>query len=732
MSISNLTRRQFIGIAAAGIASSTGARAEMPKNKNPAAAEASKAAAKEVAPGVWHIRFGQPETAPLRFRTAAVRTEGFQLLPPIQTLPLPQETIAFRMTGRGCALTLPMTSDERIFGFGLNTQVYDKTDRRVFLRPSDQTEGDLGDSHAPVPFYVSTAGYGIYVDTLRYASFYTGNVAPALVQGATGADGHQADNTQALYQQHILSTKTMLVDIPSAQGVDVYIFGGPSLKEAVCRYNLFSGGGALPPLWGLGVAYRGKGDFTASDSIHLAQSLRDQKMPCDIWGVEPGWQTKTYSCSFVWNNAKFPDPEGFIQQMHTLGYRTSFWQHAFTHGSSPIHDALKPLSGDYKVWDGLVPDFATQGARKVFGSHQDTVLFAKGADSVKLDECDNQPDSASPWSFPEAAAFPSGLDGERYHSLFGAAYQQTLLEPLRRRNRRTWGLARNAHALAAPLPYVVYSDSYDHRCYVRGLANAGFCGLLWTPEVRDAGSAEELCRRVGTVIFSPYAMVNAWYIKLPPWIQVNRDKNNAGEPMPEQAATTEAVRSLFHLRMSLLPYLYSAFNDYAQMGMPPTRGLVMDWPDDAEARKVDDQFMYGRSLLVAPLFAGQTARDVYLPTGLWHDFWTGEKLTGGRRLKGVSKPLDQVPLYVRDNSLLPLAAPIESVKSDTEFALTVRVYGDNPAPFILYADDGETYNYERGAQSRIALTWNKGQGDTAESGGFTGPKRYRVTEWKRS
>ncbi|MCW3058192.1 MAG: glycoside hydrolase, family 31 [Capsulimonas sp.] len=736
MNIEKMTRRQLIGLAAVATAaavtdwddaSRTVGRVEAATMKHGGSGGGK---AEQVAPGVWRIRFGKPEKlTPLSFRTAPIHKEGFSSLTPCDQPPFSLDDITFRTTGRGCAVTLPMTTEERIFGFGLNTKLFDKTDRRVFLRPSDDPEGSLGDSHAPVPFYVSTEGYGVYMDTARYASFYSGNVAPTAVRGATGAGGGPADNTQDLYRQRTLSAKTMLVDVPSAEGVDVYIFGGPAMGDAVCRYNLFSGGGAPPPLWGLGVAYRGKGDFSAADSLKLAQTLRDEKMPCDIWGVEPGWQTKTYSCSFVWNTGKFPNPDGFIREMRGLGYRTSFWEHAFTHSSSPIHKDLEPFSGDYRVWDGLVPDFAGKSARTIFGRYQDKVLYAKGADSVKLDECDNQPDSATPWSFPEASSFPSGLDGEQYHSLIGALYQQTMWEPLRRRNKRTWGLVRNAHALAAPLPYVVYSDSYDHRCYVRGLVNAGFSGLLWTPEVRDAGSPEELCRRIGTVIFSPYAMVNAWYIALPPWIQVNRDKNNAGEPMPEQASTTDAVRSLFQLRMSLLPYLYSAFHSYAETGTPPTRALVMDWPDDKASHAVDDQFLCGPSLMVAPMFTGQTNRDVYLPPGLWYDYWTGEKLAGGRKIEGVSKPLDQVPLYVRDNTLLPLAEPIEHVTSDTRFALIVRVYGDTPTPVTLYADDGETYDYEHGALNRVTLSWNGGKGEIVTKGGYTGPERYEVVRW---
>jgi len=189
---------------------------------------------RQIAPGIWRLRFGQPEkVTPLTFRSTDPRAEAIAALPE-GTAPFDLKTASFVASGRGCAITLPLAGDEHVYGFGLSPQLFDMTGRRVFIRPSDHPENDLNESHAPVPFYVSTAGYGVYVDTARYASFYTGSVHPA-VSGDTPI------------------APVMLVDIPSARGADVYVFGGPSMAGAVQRYNLFSGGGCVPPLWGLGM-----------------------------------------------------------------------------------------------------------------------------------------------------------------------------------------------------------------------------------------------------------------------------------------------------------------------------------------------------------------------------------------------------------------------------------------------------------------------------------------------
>jgi len=694
--------------------------------------------AEVVAPGIWRVRLGNPEQfTPTYFRSAAMDTTGLQAMATNTPLPLDLAKVSFQATARGCTLLLPMTEHESIYGFGLHTKIFDaggegQPGRRISIEPTDSPENELGQSHAPVPFYVSTSGYGVFVDTARFASFYTGDISPEQdgAETSTGVtETGTSTSTTELYRAREQRVKTMVVDVPAAHGVDVYVFAGPAMLDAVRRYNLFSGGGALPPLWGLGVQYRGYAPYGATDSLALAATFRADHIPCDVWGVEPGWQTHTYPSTFVWDTNKFPDPDDFLRQMRALGYRMNFWEHAFTRSDSPMHDALKPWSGNYRVWGGLVPDFASPVARKIFLQQNDAVLFSHGVEGVKLDECDYQPESATPWSFPPVSVFPSGLDGEQMHSLFGLLYQQTMLTPYQNKGRRTWSLVRNSHALASPLPFVLYSDSYDHRCYVRGLANEGFSGLLWTPEVRDADSVEDLYRRVETVIFSPYAVINSWFLKNPPWYQVNRERNKRDEFMPERAATTAGIRDLLQLRMRFLPYLYSAFNEYRTTGRPPIRALVLDWPDDARVRTIDDQFMFGDSVLVAPIFTGQKQREVYLPAGEWHDFWTHARLEGGRTI-AATNDVQQIPLYVRGGTLLPLAAPVEFVTDATCFDVTVYTVGGQPADFALCEDDGVSSAYAQGGQNILRLHAAGEQHSAERSGNYQGPVRYRISDWK--
>jgi alpha-D-xyloside xylohydrolase len=424
----------------------------------------------------------------------------------------------------------------------------------------------------------------------------------------------------------------------------------------------------------------------------MCHAFRDQNLPLDVVGLEPGWQTHAYPSSFVWDGKRAPDPAGFIRRMGEMNLHVNLWEHCFTHRDSPIYDELNGLCGDYTVWGGRTPDLALEKARAVFGGYHDRELIGQGISGFKMDECDGS-DYTGGWSFPNTTAFPSGLDGEQMHSLIGLLYQDTLLERYEARNLRSYHSVRNSHALAASRPAVLYSDLYDHRDFIRGVVTMGFSGLLWSPEVRDAKSPVDLIRRLQTVIFSPQALINAWYIANPPWFQIEAEANNQGIAMEGWEEMTDRVREIFSLRMALLPYLYSAFVRYHDTGRPPFRALVMDHPDDQETYKLDDEYYMGEDMIIAPLTAESDTRRVYLPQGKWHDFFTGEVLEGGWR--DVTCPLQRLPVYDRDNTLLPLAQPEACAAPSTVFTLVPRVYGKAPSPTMLYEDDGISLNGPR-------------------------------------
>lgn len=657
-----------------------------------------------IAKGIWKIGYGEPEEfTPEHFRIFKPKISQIEQVPVSRKPEFPQSDIEFTVTARGVTLKLPMETDEDIYGFGLQLHRVNQAGRRRYVKVNSDPPADTGESHAPVPFYVSTAGYGIYVDTYRYATFELGTNT----ERGTSAYKKEENLEQKEFSESALyalkrsaEKRSILIDIPAARGVEIYVFEG-DVAEVVRRYNLFSGGGCVPPMWGLGVWYRGYGGSNQEQILALARQFREEHIPTDVLGLEPGWHSHSYSCSYKWSDL-FPDPKGMTDVLADDGYKLNLWEHLYVYPTAPFYSELMPYSGDYEVWNGLVPDFATGEARTIFEDYHYNEFVEKGILGFKLDECDNSDYNASNWAFPDCASFPSGLDGEQMHMAIGTLYQQSVYGIFKRANRRTYSQVRASGALSAPLPFVLYSDLYDHRQFIKGMVGAGFSGLLWCPEVRSCKNGTDLLRRIETTVFSVHALINSWRIPNPPWKQVDIDKNLGGELMEDAAYYTDAVRKLFDLRMSLLPYLYSAFVRYHNTGVPPVRSLVFDDPEDIEARNIEDQYMFGDDLLICPLVAEDgTSREVYLPDGNWYNFFTKEKVAGGRRFT-VHADDTEIPVYVREGAIVPLAKPVEYVGTDTVFEITVLAFGTPERDFVLYEDDFVSFDYEK-EQSGIVL-----------------------------
>ena len=668
--------------------------------------------ASSLLPGIWKYDFGRPEGITpygvLQPSPDPTRFDGFS---PVPEPPLTAAAISSRRTRRGFELRLPLEAEEKIYGLGLQLLSFNQTGLKKTLRVNSDPRADLGDSHAPVPFYVTTGGYGVLIDTARYATFYCGSAAPVVAGNKAEAREAAAPalDTGALYARRVVTAREMVVEVPGAEGVAVFIFAGPGLLEAVRRYNLFAGGGVMPPRWGLGVWYRPRADFDQQEVARFTEELRRDAIPCDVLGLEPGWQSHSYACSHIWSG-KFPDPARMIADLRSRHFQANLWTHAFTDSSSPLFEPLRPHSGEHAVFGGLVPDFLQPEAERIFADHYRKTLVDIGVSGFKLDECDNSDFIKNPWSFPEFESFPSGADGEQVHGLYGVLQQRMMDRVHRAAGERTYGLVRCSHALAAGFPFVLYSDLYDHRQFVRGVVTASFSGLLWSPEVREAASGLELLRRLQSAVVSPLMLINAWYIRHPPWKQWEVEANNEDRLRPDWPQWQERCRRVLELRMRLIPYLHAAFHRYAEDGTPPFRASVMDYSEEAESWNRDDQIMIGDRLMAAPLVGDAPGRSVWLPPGGWADFWTGQLMEGGRVIEIVQTD-DRLPLFVKAGSVLPLALPTLHTEDPASFQLEVRIYGDGNLPSLLAEEARPDQPYDAAGVTRVELSWDAARGE---------------------
>lgn len=653
----------------------------------------------QVEPGVWKGIVGTPEAySLLSVADVSPQSGALKKMPAADFPALGNEVVGAISDGK-TSLRIPLVKGEQLYGFGLNFQTVHQRGKILNLHVDHYGGKDNGRTHAPVPFYVSSQGYGVLINSARYLTVYAGS---GVRKDSPNAPVAQDRNTDKNWSSRPYSDAVEIL-VPAA-GVEIYLFAGPTTMDAIRRYNLYCGGGALPPRWGLGFTQRTQRLYTDEQVKEEVALFEEKGFPLDYIGLEPGWQSKAYPCSFEWDKGRYPDPAGFVKEMEEKGVRINLWTNPYISPASGIYKEMAPLSSSHTVWNGIVPDFTLERAQKIWTEKLKKEHLSIGVSGYKIDEVDGY----DHYLWPDVATFPSGLSAEQMRQTYGLWVQKITADMYKDQNVRTFGLVRASNAGGNALPYVIYNDYYSHEDFITALINSGFSGVLWTPEVRGSKTGEEWLRRFQSVVFSPMAMINAWSSGTKPW------------SFPE---VSESVKEYALLRMQMMPYWYSEFAKYRFEGTPPFRAMNLepgfnvkvteeiisqnleDNPYlEAVNREVKDQYMAGEYLLVAPMFVGQESRKVILPKGNWYDFYTGEYAGNGEVIT-VKPGLEKIPVYVKDGGIIPMMAPLlHAPKANDIVDLEVRHYGTKPNSYLLYDDDGETFDYEKGAYSWRTLT----------------------------
>lgn len=652
----------------------------------------------EIENGIWKASVGEPEDISLlKSVNVQPKSDALDGLPAAD-FPFSKDKIRTKVIDGKTYLQFPLSREEQIYGLGLNFKTVHQRGRILQLHVDHYGKSDDGRTHAPVPFYVSSKGYGVLVDAARYITVYAG----------TGVRV-DADDKPVLWDRNNDKqwdsqpySDAMEILVP-AKGTDIYVYGGASPMEAVQRYNLFNGGGYIPPKWGLGFTQRVPTLYSQVDIIKEAKEFEARDFPLDFIGVEPGWQSMAYPCTLEWDDTRFPDPLEFHSELSEMGLRSNLWLNPYISPKGSLYPKLTELSGSHTVWNGIVPDLMLPETRQIFKEHFLKNHLDVGVSGYKIDEVDGY----DFWLWPDVATFPSGYSAEQMRQVYGLLIQDMTGQWFKERNQRTYGLVRASNAGASSLPYVIYNDYYSHRDFITALINSSFIGVLWTPEVRASKNAEEWLRRMQSVCFSPMAMLNAWADGTKPWT------------FPE---VESAVRDVANLRMQLLPYIYTTFSQYYFEGIPPFRAMNLvdgfsfdpkilegelhstDNPYQMALKsEVKDQYMMGDHILVAPMFEGERERKVILPKGKWFDFYTGNYV--GENEVIISVPgLEKIPLYVRDGGIVPMR-PVQrqAPKPGEKVDLTIRYYGTMEGRFTLYDDDGTSFDFEKGQFSKVDI-----------------------------
>ncbi len=672
---------------------------------------------------MWKTTIGQAEALTLLSAAGALTpsVDALAAMPGV-AFPFDQAEIYGRTLHHRTSVRFPLAGDEDVYGLGVDFAKMRRNGDIFELHVDhwDAKRGITGRTHAPVPLYISSKGFGVLFDTSRYVRVTVGHGVrlaarerPPVVDRTTNKIMPTQPGEPPKDGRWVSQPRSDSVEVTvSADGLDVYVFAGPSPLDAVRRYNLFTGGGALPPKWGLGFLTRVPTSSTAQQVLKEVDEFRRNGIPLDMVGLEPGWMNHAYPCSFEWDARRFPDPKGFLAEMERQGLHVNLWFNPYVGpATTPLYRQLLPFAGTHLVWNGIVPDYTMPEARSIFAEHlKRTVLELSPAavGGFKIDEVDG----SDRYLWPESAVFPSGNDADQLRQTYGLLLQREVYDLFHQANRRTMGQVRGTNAGASRFPFVIYNDNYEFEGYITALANSGFAGVLWSPEVRGSDSGVDMLRRTQAVCFSPLALYNGW---------------SSAQRLWTHAEVKEQIRDAIVLRGRLLPYLYNAFAEYHYRGTPVVRPLQLafgmrvadprepgkldatanPYEVPASVREVKDEFLVGDSLLVAPIDPKDTKRKVLLPPGKWYDFHTGN-FAGENETIEVTPPLDRIPLYVRDGALIPMIEARGSApRAGDVVPLEIRHYGEAAGKLALYDDDGETFDYERGNSSWTQLEVKK-------------------------
>ena len=529
-----------------------------------------------------------------------------------------------------------------------------------------------------VPFLVSSAGYGILWD---------------------------------MYSMGVVESreKTLRVWFEAGDYLSYYIIYGPEIDRVIAGYRWLTGKAVMLPKYAFGY-WQSKERYTSQEEIvSVARMFREKGIPIDI--IVQDWR---YWGDYGWNAFRFdekiyPDPKKMVEDIHRLGLKIAISIWPIFEKKTDIYREAKEIgcimaggAEDY----GVINVFKS-GCREWFWKKISEVFFSIGIDGWWLDA--SEPEVGPGLIY---ATWQKGLDidnGEKmikYLNLYPLQETKAVYEGQRRESdKRVLILTRSGFAGIQRHGVVNWSgditaDWTTLRTQLWAGLNYSISGLpYWTTDIGGffsgnpdtEGYRELFIRWFQWGAFCPIFRVHGTYYPKEPW--------RFGKEVEE------ILVKYIRLRYRLLPYIYTLAWMVYEKDYTIMRPLVMDFRDDRNVYNIDDQYMFGPFIMVSPITTPSTfEREVYLPRGLWHDFWTGDVLSGGRKLK-VRASLDTIPLHVRAGAIIPLVPATMKSGMEAVSEIELRVYRGRDSEFAIYIDDGESYDYEKGIYSLIPIKW---------------------------
>lgn len=532
---------------------------------------------------------------------------------------------------------------ECVYGLGERFTPFVKNGQTVDMWNADPgTSSDQ--AYKNVPFYVTSKGYGVFVNHPERVSFEVATENVERVQ---------------------FSVK--------GEYMDYFLIYGPSLKGVLERYTALTGRPALPPAWSFGL-WLTTSFVTSYDEktiTSVIEGMAERDIPLHVFHFDCFWMKEFQWCDFKWDKRVFPDPKGMLERLKSRGLHICVWINPYIAQKSELFEEgmkggylIRRPNGD--VWQcddwqagmGIV-DFTNPEAR---GWFQDKLreLLEMGVDCFKTDFGE---------SIPSDASYYDGSDPVKMHNYYTYLYNKTVFELLEseRGVREAVLFARSATAGSQKFPVHWGGDS--SACYesmaetLRGGLSLSLCGFgFWSHDIGgfDGTPTPDLYKRwCAFGLLSSHSRLHGNASYRVPWF------------FDEEAVNV--LRFFVKLKCRLMPYIYGCAVEAHESGVPVMRPMVLEFQDEPVCRFLDQQYMLGDSLLVAPVFSPDGIVEYYLPAGRWTNFITGEVIEGGRWLLEKHNHMS-IPLMARPSSVIPVGSNDRRPDYDYADNLTLHVF----------------------------------------------------------
>ena len=478
-----------------------------------------------------------------------------------------------------------------------------------------------------IPFYLSSRMYGAWYHTSDYCKLSLAD--------------HSTRSVQFLCDRATL---------------DVFLIGGATPADILKGYRMLTGFPQMPPLWSFGIWMSRMTYFSAEEVEEICRRLRQEHYPCDVIHLDTGWFRTDWLCEWKFNPERFPDPEAFIQRLAQQGFKVSLWQLPYVaKGAEQLQEAkekkyigplLKEQAGEGSNFSALdyagTIDFTYPEATKWYQGLLRRLLDM-GVKCIKTDFGENI----------HLDATYHAMAPERLNNLYALLYQRAAYEVTREATGEgiVWARAAWSGCQRYPLHWGGDSAStWDGMAgSLRGGLHLGLSGFaFWSHDVPGFHSVPD---------FMNSPLDEQVYVR---WTQFGTFTSHfryhgtcKREPW-HYPAIAPIVKRWWKLRYRLIPYIVEQSRKACEGGWPMVQALLMRHPHDRQCWHIDDEYYFGKEFLVCPVMNGEGRRDIYLPEGMWVDFFTGERLDGGRWHYGVECPLERMPVYVRPGAQIPL------------------------------------------------------------------------------